>query len=46
MKFENVKSIIFDMDGVIIETEPLHYKAHKEAMEAYGFELSESVYNK
>jgi beta-phosphoglucomutase len=45
MKFKDVKSIIFDMDGVIIETEPLHYKAHKEAMEAYGFELSEEVYN-
>lgn len=46
MNLNKKKSIIFDMDGVIIDTEPFHFRAHKTAMEAHGFELSEEVYNK
>ncbi len=33
------KGIIFDMDGVIIDSEPLHAKAHIEALRELGIEL-------
>ncbi|MBN2795529.1 MAG: HAD family phosphatase [Clostridia bacterium] len=39
------KGIIFDMDGVLIETEHLHYKAYQKALKNYGFDLTQSLYN-
>ncbi len=35
-----LKAILFDMDGVIIDSEPLHCKAFQKAMKHYGLDLS------
>ena len=33
-----IKSIIFDMDGVIVDSEPLHYQAEQATCKQYGIE--------
>ena len=38
-----MKAIIFDMDGVLINTEPLHFKCWKALMEEEGKNLLEVV---
>ena len=37
--------LIFDMDGVLIDSEPLHKRAKELAFAEYGIDLSESVYD-
>ena len=32
----NIQAVIFDMDGVIFDTEPLHSREWKAAMESFG----------
>jgi hypothetical protein len=39
-------SIIFDMDGVLIDSEPVHKLAKKRAFERFGISLPEDVYEK
>jgi len=39
-----LKAVIFDMDGVIVDTEPLHRKAYHSMFEAVGIAVSESLY--
>ena len=39
-----MKAIIFDMDGVLINTEPLHYECWKQTMADEGIEMSYEVY--
>lgn len=39
-----MKAIIFDMDGVLINTEPLHYKCWKEVLKEDGINLEYDVY--
>lgn len=39
-----LKGIIFDMDGVLINSEPLHYQCWKEALKRRGIELEYEVY--
>jgi len=36
----NIKAILFDLDGVVIDSEPLHFEAHKKILEDYGVELT------
>jgi HAD superfamily hydrolase (TIGR01509 family) len=38
------KAIIFDFDGVIADTEPLHYRAFQEVLEPIGLEYSWKEY--
>jgi HAD superfamily hydrolase (TIGR01509 family) len=35
-----IKALIFDFDGLIIETESCHFQAWQEAFQAYGFEVN------
>jgi HAD superfamily hydrolase (TIGR01509 family) len=37
--------LIFDMDGVLIDSEPLHKRAKERAFEEFGIVLPESVYD-
>lgn len=39
-----IKAVLFDMDGVLINTEPLHYRLWKEAFHNRGLEISYDVY--
>jgi len=39
-----LKAVIFDMDGVIVDTEPLHRKAYHRMFKAVDIEVSESLY--
>lgn len=40
-----LKAVIFDMDGVIINSEPLHYKAYHEMFDEVGINVSPELYN-
>lgn len=39
-----IKAVIFDMDGVLVDTEPLHYLAWKSVFENHGSSLSEKEF--
>ena len=40
-----IKAVIFDMDGVLIDTEPLHYRCWKEILkERYDVEFDYDIY--
>jgi len=39
------RALIFDMDGVLIDSEPLHKEAKVEAFRQFGIVLSEAVYD-
>ena len=39
-----LKAVLFDMDGVIVDTEPLHHKAYLQMFETMGIEVSEAMY--
>lgn len=38
------KAVLFDMDGVIVDTEPLHRSAYYKMFEAINIEVSETLY--
>lgn len=39
-----IKAVLFDMDGVLVNTEPVHYRMWKEAFHNRGLEVSYDVY--
>lgn len=39
-----LKAVLFDMDGVIVDTEPLHRKAYFRMFEDFGIDVSEELY--
>lgn len=39
-----LKAVIFDMDGVLIDSEPVHYQANRQLMENMGYEISYEYY--
>ena len=43
--FPSPSALIFDMDGVLVDSEPLHQRAKEEAFRQFGIVLPESVYD-
>lgn len=39
-----IRAVLFDMDGVLINTEPVHYQMWKETFHNRGLEISYDVY--
>lgn len=39
-----LKAVLFDMDGVIVDTEPLHYKAYHIMFDEFRIEVSDELY--
>lgn len=39
-----LKAVLFDMDGVIVDTEPLHHKAYQKMFGKVGIEVSSEMY--
>jgi beta-phosphoglucomutase len=39
-----IRAIIFDLDGTLVDTEPLHFKAFRETLATQGIELAEPDY--
>ena len=44
-QFPAPSALIFDMDGVLVDSEPLHKRAKEEAFRQFGIVLTESVYD-
>ncbi len=43
---EHIKLVIFDMDGLLFDTEPVYYRAFKRSAEKLGYEVSFDTYLK
>lgn len=39
-----IKSLIFDFDGVVVDSEPLHFRVFQQVLKDEGIELSEELY--
>lgn len=39
MKLNNLKAVLLDMDGVVVDGMPFHLRAWKEAFSAVGIEV-------
>ena len=44
-KFGNLKAVIWDMDGVIVDSKMCHYIAWKKTLEKYGWDFSEESFS-
>ena len=38
-----IRAVLFDMDGLIVDTEPIHFKAFRAYMARHGIEMPESM---
>ncbi|MBN1409355.1 MAG: HAD family phosphatase [Spirochaetales bacterium] len=38
------KAVIFDMDGVLVDSEPLHYESEKTILQTYGLDFTREVH--
>jgi HAD superfamily hydrolase (TIGR01509 family) len=45
MNTEKIKAIIFDMDGVLVDSEPIHEKAEREVCRQFGMEVAKSEWD-
>jgi HAD superfamily hydrolase (TIGR01509 family) len=43
LSFDQMQAVLFDMDGLIVDTEPIHFKAFQAYMRRFDIELPESV---
>ena len=39
-------AILFDLDGTLVNTDPIHYKAWQEILREYGLEINDAFYKK
>lgn len=39
-----MKAVIFDMDGVLIDSQPYHYRADRETLRRFGVDMEEKFY--
>ena len=39
-----LKAVLFDMDGVIVDSEPLHHKAYKKMFQEFDITVSKELY--
>lgn len=37
-------AILFDLDGTLVNTDPIHYQAWREVLSSYGVEIDEEIY--
>ncbi|MCD6181864.1 MAG: HAD family phosphatase [Candidatus Cloacimonetes bacterium] len=44
MQEHTIRAVIFDMDGVLLDSEPLYYDIQQELFRSLGFEVSEEEY--
>ena len=42
----NLKAVLFDMDGVIVDNNDYHRKAWQQFLKRHGFDLSDEEYNR
>lgn len=42
----HIKAVIFDFDGLLVDSEPLHFQSEKELFRSYGIELSPAIFVK
>lgn len=42
----SVKALLFDLDGTLVHTDPLHFAAWRRALEPHGIPLDESTYER
>ena len=46
LNINKIKAVIFDMDGVIFDTELVYLKVWSEVFEKYGYKLKKEIYKK
>ena len=44
LEIDKIKAIIFDMDGVIFDTEMIYLKVWSEVFEKYGYKMTKEIY--
>jgi beta-phosphoglucomutase-like phosphatase (HAD superfamily) len=43
VSFDQIRSVLYDMDGLIVDTEPIHFQAFRRYMRQFDVDLPESV---
>ena len=38
--FQSIEAIVFDLDGVLVDSRDLHYKALNQALETFGYRIT------
>ena len=44
LEIDKIKAVIFDMDGVIFDTEMIYLKVKSEVFEKYGYKMTKEIY--
>jgi beta-phosphoglucomutase len=41
--YDKLQAVLFDMDGLIVDTEPIHFQAFRDYMKTHGIDMPESM---